>query len=79
MINAERIFYASLVGMKDEIAEDTGHLCGGIAVQGMRLQSMNCAERGNGFVCEMPGRILQFIFFFRCYFLKISILNVIYF
>ena len=35
--------------------EDIGYFCGGIAVQGMRLKSMNCAERGNGFVCEIPG------------------------
>ena len=39
----------------DKIMEDIGYYCGGIAVQGMRLKSMNCAERGNGFVCEIPG------------------------
>ena len=49
-------FICVSVSVRDRIAEDTGHLCGGIAVQGMRLQSMNCAERGNGFVCEITGK-----------------------
>ena len=48
-------FHFKYFAVKERIEEDLGYLCGGIAVQGMRLQSMNCAQGGNGFVCEMPG------------------------
>ena len=46
--------------MTSDIAEDAGHSCAGVAVQGMKLRSMNCAEGENGFVCEMPGLNISF-------------------
>ena len=46
--------------MTSDIAEDAGYSCAGVAVQGMKLRSMNCAEGGNGFVCEMPGLNISF-------------------
>ena len=47
--------FAEYIVDQGTIYEDPGSACGGLSVQRKALQAIKCGERGNGFICQMPG------------------------